>query len=293
MDGRCRIVVGLPTRGRASILCETLSDLERQTRRADAIIVCGAEASDLEGVAEGFPAVTLLTSKPGLTTQRNAIIDAATDADILVFFDDDFLPDPTYLANVERHMTADPHLVVTTGRVVADGIGGPGLSPSEGRAIVAAAHEDIDEVKPTFSGYGCNMALRVAPMREHDIHLDDRLPLYGWQEDVDLSRRLAAFGDVVRLEGARGVHLGVKSGRGSGVKLGYSQVANPLYLAGKRSGYPMRRALEQIARNMAKNLARAGWPEPYVDRRGRLRGNLMALRDLLAGRMAPERVLEL
>jgi glycosyltransferase involved in cell wall biosynthesis len=293
MNGRCRIVVGLPTRGRAAILRETLSDLERQTRSADAIIVCGAEVSDLEGVAEDFPAVIRLTSKPGLTTQRNAIIDAATDADILVFFDDDFLPDPAYLANVERHMTADPHLVVTTGRVLADGIGGPGLSPSEGRAIVAAAHEDIDEVKPTFSGYGCNMALRVAPMREHDIHLDDRLPLYGWQEDVDLSRRLAAFGDVVRLEGARGVHLGVKSGRGSGVKLGYSQVANPLYLAGKHAGYPMGRALEHIARNMAKNLARAGWPEPYVDRRGRLRGNLLALRDLLAGRMAPERVLEL
>jgi hypothetical protein len=44
---------------------------------------------------------------------------------------------------------------------------------------------------------------------------------------------------------------------------------------------------------MAKNLARSGWPEPYVDRRGRLRGNLLALRDLAAGRMTPERVLEL
>jgi hypothetical protein len=34
-------------------------------------------------------------------------------------------------------------------------------------------------------------------------------------------------------------------------------------------------------------------PEPYVDRRGRLRGNMLALGDLLRHRMAPERVLEL
>jgi hypothetical protein len=41
------------------------------------------------------------------------------------------------------------------------------------------------------------------------------------------------------------------------------------------------------------NVVRAGWPEAYVDRRGRLHGNVLALRDLLTGRMAPERILEL
>jgi hypothetical protein len=30
-----------------------------------------------------------------------------------------------------------------------------------------------------------------------------------------------------------------------------------------------------------------------VDRRGRLQGNLLALRDLTVGRMAPERILDL
>jgi GT2 family glycosyltransferase len=305
MDGHCRIVVGLPTRGRAPILRETLIELTRQTRLADEIIVCGTEATDFEGIADVFPAVTLLTSRPGLTKQRNAIINASIDADILVFFDDDFLPDPAYLAEVEFYMSAAAHLMVTTGQVLADGISGPGLSPAEGRAILAAAREatistnpispghKYGEVKPVFSGYGCNMALRVAPLRLSGVRFDERLPLYGWQEDVDLSLRLAEFGDVLKLEGARGVHLGVKSGRNSGIKLGYSQVANPLYLVSKRAGYPLKRALKHIARNIAKNLARAGWPEPYVDRRGRLRGNFLAFRDLLSGRMKPERVLEL
>jgi glycosyltransferase involved in cell wall biosynthesis len=293
MASRCRIVVGIPTRGRAPILRETLTELGRQTRLADEIIICGAEAIDFEGVADAFPAVTVLTSAPGASTQRNAIIKAAAEADILIFFDDDFLADPGYLAAVESHMIANPRLMVATGLVLADGIGGPGLSPDEGRAILAGAGTATDGTKPTFSGYGCNMAVRMAAMRDHAIRFDDRLPLYSWQEDVDLSRRLAIFGDVAKLEAARGVHLGVKRGRGSGVKLGYSQVANPLYLVSKRAGYPMFRALEHIARNMAKNLARSGWPEPYVDRRGRLRGNLLALRDLVAGRMTPERVLEL
>ena len=44
---------------------------------------------------------------------------------------------------------------------------------------------------------------------------------------------------------------------------------------------------------MASNVFRSPWPEPFVDRVGRLRGNLLALRDLATGRIGPERVLEL
>jgi GT2 family glycosyltransferase len=289
----CRIVVGIATIGRAPVLCETLLELGRQTRLADQVIVCGTGAPDIEGAADAYPGLVLLSSEPGASRQRNAVIAAAADADIVMFFDDDFLPDPAYLAAIEQHMMDNPRTVVATGLVLADGIGGPGLSAREGRAVLARAPAHADATRPTFSGYGCNMAVRGALLREHDLNFDERLPLYSWQEDVDLSRRLAVFGDVVQLDAARGVHLGVKRGRGSGVRLGYSQVANPLYLAGKRRGYPLGRAVEHIARNMAMNVARAGWPEPYVDRRGRLRGNLLALRDLLTGRMAPERVLEL
>ena len=294
---RCRIAIGIPTVGRAAILCETLFELTRQTRRPDQVIVCGSETSpaggDVDGAAAAYPGLTLLASKAGLPRQRNAVIAAAADADILLFLDDDFLPAPDYLAAIERHMASDPDCVVATGLVIADGIGGPGLSPAEGRALLAGAKPAGSGVRPTFSGYGCNMAIRLACLRRHDLRFDERLPLYGWQEDVDLSRRLAAFGSVVQLEAARGVHLGVKRGRGSGVRLGYSQVANPLYLAKKGCGYPFGRAVGHVARNLAMNIARAGWPEPYVDRRGRLRGNLFALHDLLRGRMMPERVLEL
>jgi GT2 family glycosyltransferase len=291
------VAVGIPTIGRAAVLRETLIELARQNRRADSVIVCGARGADVEGAAEAYPGTIVLLSEPGLPRQRNVVIDAAVEADIVVFFDDDFIPGQDYLAAVEQHMVRDPNIVVATGLVLADGIGGPGLTPAEGRAIVsrhdATAGTQSSGVRPTFSGYGCNMAVRIAPMRTHGLRFDERLPLYGWQEDVDLSRRLAEFGDVVRIDAARGVHLGIKSGRGSGVRLGYSQVANPLYLCGKRRGYPFGRAVRHIGKNMAMNIVRAMWPEPYVDRRGRLHGNLLALRDLTLGRMVPERILDL
>lgn len=290
---KCRIAVGIPTIGRPAFLAETLRELGRQTRRPDLILVCGTSEADFTGAAEAMPGARLLVSPAGLPRQRNAILRELADMDIVVFFDDDFLPLPTYLEVVERHMTVDPGIVVSTGRVLADGIGGPGLTLAQARAILSQAAIGADAVLPTFSGYGCNMALRVGAMRAHGVTFDERLPLYGWQEDVDACRRLAAFGSVVQLNAACGVHLGAKSGRGSGVRLGYSQVANPLYLAGKGSGYPFTRALSHLACNIAMNLARAPWPESYLDRRGRLLGNMLAARDLLMGRMAPERVLEL
>jgi len=290
---RSRIAIGIPTVGRASILCETLRELALQTRPADRVIVCGSAPADLEGASEASPGVRLLIAEPGLPRQRNAVIAAAADADILVFFDDDFLPDAGYLAAIEQTMATTPSIVVATGLVLADGIEGPGLTPEAGRAILTGHVASATGVKSRFSGYGCNMAVRLAPMRAHHLWFDERLPLYGWQEDVDLSRRLAAFGTIVQIDAARGVHLGVKSGRNSGVRLGYSQVANPLYLYAKQAGYPLPRALSHIGRNMAMNLLRAFWPEPYVDRRGRLLGNVVALRDLVTGRMDPKRILEL
>jgi hypothetical protein len=46
-----------------------------------------------------------------------------------------------------------------------------------------------------------------------------------------------------------------------------------------------------MARNLGANLLHAPRPEPFIDRRGRLRGNLLALGDLLRGRCDPRRIL--
>ena len=85
--------------------------------------------------------------------------------------------------------------------------------------------------------------------------------------------------------------MGQKNGRLSGVMLGYSQIANSLYLAQKAT--VPRVYWRLMVKNIAANVLRSFAPEPYVDRRGRLKGNLMALSDLMHGKMSPSRILEM
>jgi hypothetical protein len=85
----------------------------------------------------------------------------------------------------------------------------------------------------TYKGYGCNMAPRLVPLHRHSLRFDEDLPLYGWLDDVDLCRRLSAYGRIVKNWNMIGVHLGTKRGRTAGIRLGYSQIANPIYLRRK------------------------------------------------------------
>jgi hypothetical protein len=52
----------------------------------------------------------------------------------------------------------------------------------------------------------------------------------------------------------------------------------------------VRHASIQIGRNLIANLVKAWRPEPWVDRKGRLKGNAMACLDLLTGKLAPQNV---
>ena len=76
------------------------------------------------------------------------------------------------------------------------------------------------------------------------------------------------------------MHLGTKAGRLSGRRLGYSQIVNPVYLRTKGT---ITRAslLQHWFKNIVSNVVLSLRPEPYVDRRGRLHGNILGFRDLL------------
>ncbi len=296
MTGRpvMRAAIGIATRGRPEILAEVLIELHRQRRPPDRTIVCHTVPGDIAGRAEAMEGVEFLTSPPGLPRQRNRILDAAADCDLVLFLDDDFLPAPDYLAVTEAIFRDRPEVVVTTGTVLADGAKGPGIGVEAGRAILAADDHLGDPLAavPHFNGYGCNMAVRMATVREHGIRVDEALPLYAWYEDIDFTRRLGRHGAILRLAGARGVHLGVKAARTPGMRLGYSQVVNPIYLA-RKGTFPWSHAIPSAARHCAINLLRSFWRDPLVDRPGRFRGNLIGLWDLARGRAAPSRILQL
>lgn len=296
---KLRIAIGIATRGRPAILRETLREIGLQTVKPDRIVICHTAPEDVAGLqdspaAEGLPPLETLTAPSGLPRQRNAILDVLGDCDAVLFLDDDFLMAPRYVESVAATLQAFPDVVVTTGRTIADGARGPGYSPEQARVMIRDDREPgaLIDILPASHGYGCNMAIRLSPCRTHGLRFDERLPLYGWSEDVDFTHRLGRHGRMVKLAGARGVHLGTKQGRTSGRRLGYSQVANPIYLMGKGS-YSLPRAAGSVGRNLAANLVKSLRPEPYVDRRGRLRGNMLAVMDLLRGRLDPERVLKI
>ena len=158
------------------------------------------------------------------------------------------------------------------------------------RLVETAPASDGTWVEP-YSPYGCNMAFRAEAIGE--TRFDERLVLYGWLEDRDFAAALGKQGGrFVKCGEAFGVHMGVKSGRVSGDRFGYSQVINPIYMLrkGTMTG-PM--VANHILSNMAMNFSRAVWPEPFVDRWGRAKGNLIAIKDLLYGRLEPERAAKL
>ena len=287
---RLRLAVGIATAGRPVILAQMLRRLARQTRAPDLVVVCAPKAADAEGAADAHPGVVVLTGPRGLPRQRNAILRHLADYDVVVFFDDDFIAGNDYLEGVERVMLANPDVVMTTGQVLQDGILGPGLTFEAAdaalRQAIARGPAVLDEVA---NGYGCNMSVRLDRARTHALAFDERLPLYGWLEDVDFGQRLARLGRVVRADATQGVHLGIKMGRQPGLKLGYSQVANPLYLM-RKGTMGRARGFALMGRNIAMNVVRSLSPEPWVDRRGRLRGNVRALLDLAFGRLDPARI---
>lgn len=284
-----KLFVIIASVGRPELTAKTVDRLADQTRPPDGVIVVSVKPQDVVGVDSVRGNVQVHLSAKGLPHQRNHGLKQVIDtADTIVFFDDDFIPAPDYLAETERYFAEHPDLVGLTGILIADGINSGGISLEDAVAMVMR-HERPATVRerPRQALYGCNMAIRVSAAR--DLRFDETLPLYAWLEDVDYTTQLARRGRMISSDAITGVHMGVKGGRTSGVKLGYSQIANVIYL--KRKGTMQAGLGDRLMRKqLLSNLLRSIRPEPGIDRRGRLKGNLMALSDLLRGRVDPGRI---
>jgi GT2 family glycosyltransferase len=288
------IAVVVATLGRPAILTAMLNHLlETQTVKPTAVIVSCVLHEDAGNTAN-LPGVRVVTGRPGLTAQRNAALAALpTGIDVVVFFDDDFVADANWLTAAARTFRDEPQVVAFTGRVLADGVkgeakGGPGLSFDDAVRILGAVDRPAprSHIEP-YSPYGCNMAFRLSAIG--DLRFDERLVLYGWLEDRDFGAALAKRGGrLIKCASASGVHMGVKTGKVTGDRLGYSQVVNPIYML-RKGTMTVGQVASHLFRNIASNATRALRPEPFIDRRGRLRGNLRGLADVLQGCIEPER----
>jgi len=212
------------------------------------------------------------------------------------FFDDDFRPDEDWLARAAETLSLSGSVAGLTGHVLADGILRGGIREEDARDYLAGRRpperhwasgskpRDVDSV------YGCNMAFRDTVLR--GCRFDEELALYGWQEDRDFTGQARRFGRIILEPECRGVHLGVSSARTSGLRLGYSQIANLVYMA-RKGTTDWGTALRLMSRNVAANVIKPFLGRREVDYPGRLRGNLLAIRHLAYRRCRPSAILDM
>jgi hypothetical protein len=298
----------IATKGRAPDVFELLTWLQQQTLPAAHVLIIGADDSDIAGL-DAHPmtktgqASIHAAHRAGLTIQRNAglaLLKQLSGIDskpsFVAFFDDDFRPATDWLQAAQQHFSNHPDVVGISGHVLADGVHGLPLTSIDAQAYISGQRAPEphwasgDTEHHLDSLYGCNMAFRDTVIRQ--CQFDEALPFYGWQEDQDYTGQAARFGRTVYIPQCKGVHLGSKSGRTSGLRFGYSQIANPLYLI-RKGTMPKRKAYKFIAKHLIANTLKSLINHPQVDYPGRLKGNVRAVIDLLSGRCDPRRVIDL
>ncbi|UCF51578.1 MAG: glycosyltransferase, partial [Bradyrhizobium sp.] len=228
------VAVVIATLGRPEVVTATVTYLLRTQRVKPAVLIVSCVTREDAGDAALLPGVMVVTGPPGSSAQRNTGLSALPPGiEVVVFLDDDFVPDGGWLAAAARNFADEPDVVGFTGHVLADGIKGPGLPFEEAVRIVESTPAPIpySRIEP-FSPYGCNMAFRISAVGS--LKFDERLVFYGWLEDRDFGATLARRGGrLIKSSAARGVHMGIKRGRVAGDRLGYSQVVNPIYMLHK------------------------------------------------------------
>jgi len=289
-----RIGLIIATYGRPTLVQELLSSIEGQARLPDEIVLSVVNESDVEAEFPKRLRVNVVYSNPGLCAQRNRGLELLRGrADVVLFIDDDFWMSATYILELERLFLTNEDVVAATGLVLADGATTAGITIAEAEKRLEDYARDPNPnevIRDVPDTYGCNMAFRMSKVGE--LKFDERLPLYGWQEDVDFSAQLQGRGRIVWTNAVWGVHLGTKESKVSGVRFGYSQVINPLFIF-RKGNMSLRRAVLLILKNIAANAAKSLYPERYVDRSGRLKGNMIGLLHVLSGRLDPMRALKL
>ena len=286
------VAVVLASAGRPDVLADVLDDVARQTWPGVFTVLAVPDEASLP--AGDLPdGVVVAPFVRGLTAQRNAGVGASRGATHVFFFDDDSVVREDFVERGMRFFEEHPDVVALTGRVLLDGATGDAVPRDQALAELerSASAAATGAWSSSRTLYGCNFAVRreAAPQER----FDERLPLYGWLEDHDLARRMMRHGRLAKVDDCVIVHRGVKSGgRTAHTRLGYAQVMNPCYLVSTGS-FPVWLAAWEVFRPVAKNVVRAVGHAESPWRRERLRGNGLAVLDVLRRRFTPERGLQL
>lgn len=277
----------IASHGRPDLLQQIVTSLSSQRRIPDTIVISAVAPADITASTQALSSVRTIFGSAGLTCQRNRGISCLIDTvDVIAFIDDDFIVGHDYFHNMERLFEHDELIIGINAEIIADGADSPGFTFEEGlRLAEQYRRQKTEPVAREITGKyadGCNGIIAFRSTRAGALRFDERLPRVA----------LRRLGRIVRTNLIWGVHLGTKRGKGSEVQLGYSQIVNPAYIVSK-GNMSVWYALQLAARNVAANIVRSIRPESYVDRRGRLQGNVIGMFHLIAGRLTPEYILKL
>jgi GT2 family glycosyltransferase len=297
--GPTSISVVIASKGRPDFVKETIEGLQRQTLKPKEIIIVVPSIEDLPTRQWGND-VQFIIGPLGLTSQRNkGIKSIPTTVPYVGFFDDDFELKADYLEQAVAFMNANVSIIGISGRILAGG----GISRREAKKLIAA-YQPVEHPRGTFFGrgrhhilFGCNMVIRRGVLNYETF--DENLPLYSYGEDYDISIRLERYGRIGRFAGCVGVHLETPGGRVREVLRGYSFVANNWYFLKKGVMHlPFFMAWTRFwAVCVGKSLWKSLWNllkgDRSLDWSGRLKGHLLALKDIFMGRCHPRRIQEI
>ena len=292
------ISVVIASKGRAEVLGETIESLRQQTFKPKQIIIVVPSRDDLPA-KQCWDGVQFIVGPHGLTTQRNKGLEAIPKTiDYVGYFDDDFEPRADYLEQAVVFLNANPSIVGLSGHLLTRGH----ISREQSKELLAN-FEPNGELRGSFYSkgkhhilYGCNMIIRRAILDYE--RFDENLPFYAFGEDYDLSIRLERHGLIGRFGGCLGVHLELPGGRVREVLRGYSFVANNWYFLKKGVTHlsPVMawvRFWFIVGRSTIVSLWNLAKRDPSLDWKGRLKGHLVALKDIFVGRCHPERIREM
>jgi GT2 family glycosyltransferase len=257
----CSVVVCTYLRPQSVLRC--LESVKRQVRRPDEVLIVDASPnartqesleSDTDSFGETLPLRYFRVSeaKRGLTRQRNFAL-GRVRYDLVAFFDDDVVLDPSCIAEMERVHRLLGDRVVGVGAMISNERHEPsllwrvrrflGIVPELKPGTYARSGLSI----PWFNGGvedltegdwlpGCAMMWRTAPAR--DIGFNEGFAGYAQGEDLDFSLRARPRGTLVMARRARLEHLHDFSGRPDHFRLGYMTIYNRYQI--HRRGLPAR-----------------------------------------------------
>lgn len=270
----------IATKGRPAVLQETLASVANQDSPAGEVIISATDPRDVE---PGTAGIRIVQGAVGLTTQRNAGIDALNpECELVTFLDDDVELAPDYFSRLRAFMKENPAVCGAGGLVLLDGTSRAaarnaikqGTCGSAGNAAVASGL------------YGCNMSFRRSAMLGE--RFDERLSLYSWLEDYDFSSRVSRKGPLMLVPNMVLCHLRSPSDRMSHERFGFAQIMNPWYLSKKGIINSKELWRSHLLNAVAVNLI-CLLKDPR-NRSRRLRGNLRAMALIARGKIEPEAV---